>query len=410
MQNLIYRTSSVFWKMIGFLFKNVGHFVPMDKHLVLLGGMGGRFYGDNSAHLYEWLLKNEKEIKPYWVTKNKELVKSLQKSGKPVLYQFSLSFILKLLRAYALCFTNSLKDVAPSGHLIPSRTRVLYLTHDIAPKRSRYARVGHPIDKFQEEQFKLERRVVTDYISTSPFISRCRAEALKVPEEWFEITGLPRNDVLVRRKDDRSKEHLVYEDGSKPDQVILYAPTWRSGRAPVKLFPFEDLEREKLLSFLEENNVMLMLRCHKNDLQYAEVRELIEWMCEGQKHIIDGTHGKYGDINTVLPEVDLLITDYSGLLHDYLLLDRPSILVPYDLEEFERTNGFFYDLREYAPGPMIDNFHNFLKEVESAIKGHEEYENYRKELLKLVHTFADDKSCERVTQLIKSSQKDDGAT
>ena len=47
----------------------------------------------------------------------------------------------------------------------------------------------------------------------------------------------------------------------------------------------------------------------------------------------------------ILPVVDLFITDYSTMVLDYLAFDKPFILYAPDLEEYERTRGFFTDYR-----------------------------------------------------------------
>lgn len=42
---------------------------------------------------------------------------------------------------------------------------------------------------------------------------------------------------------------------------------------------------------------------------------------------------------TFLREIDLLITDYSSIYSDYLLLNRPSMLFPFDFKEYSEEKG-----------------------------------------------------------------------
>ena len=51
--------------------------------------------------------------------------------------------------------------------------------------------------------------------------------------------------------------------------------------------------------------------------------------------------------------VDVLITDYSSIYFDYLLLNRPIIFHMPDLEEYQKKRGFILDpLDEWTPGDM----------------------------------------------------------
>src|SRR5690606_18458194 len=49
-----------------------------------------------------------------------------------------------------------------------------------------------------------------------------------------------------------------------------------------------------------------------------------------------------------------LVTDYSSIMFDYALLDRPMIFYVPDLEEYTgRDRGCYFDLAEHAPGPLL---------------------------------------------------------
>lgn len=375
--------------------------VPQDRKLVLLGSMNGQYFGDNSGHLYDWLLEQGR-MKPVWITRNRKLASWMRSQGQPVYLAWNLFALWSLIRARAVCFTNSLGDVVLSPRMIPRRCRVVYLTHDIAPKRSRHARLAHPLTDEALKRSRLENEMVTDYISSSPFITWCRAQALQVAEDKFTITGLPRNDILFRGRSNTAKEQLTKIIGWKPAKVILYAPTWRSGRDVTRLLPFEDLAIDVLQGILEEHDAALLFRCHKNELNNALVRSRLKELTDAGPRMIDATHQRISDLNTILPEVDVLISDYSGAVHDFLLLDRPIILVPYDIERFEQESGFFYDYRAMAPGPAVSTGSEFVQSLQAALAMPNEYKEKRARLRDLVFTHQDDSSCERVARLIES--------
>jgi len=338
---------------------------------------------------------------PVWSTRSDKVFKFLNDQGKPVIKTSSFRGIFLLARANAACFTNSLTDFVPSPKIIRKDCKVFYLTHDIAPKRSRHARVGHAVSRGMLRRSEIERKIVTDYISCSPFISKCRSLALGVPVEKFRVTGLPRTDVLWQSRTKQLQKDTFMVDGLEVEKVILYAPTWRSGRYPTDLLPFSESSISDLVGFLDAKKAVIVLRCHKNDLVFPEVREKMELLVSLSDRIIDGTHSRFGDVNHLLPEVDVLVSDYSGIVHDFLLLDRPIILVPYDRASFEQSNGFFYDYDEMAPGDVAVTGEQFLTALHLAFDSPNHHKGKRQRLCDLVFAYQDDHACERVAHLIE---------
>lgn len=57
------------------------------------------------------------------------------------------------------------------------------------------------------------------------------------------------------------------------------------------------------------------------------------------------------DFYNILNAVDILITDYSSIYFDFLLLDRPIIFTPIDYEEYKHNRGFLLEPFDFwAPG------------------------------------------------------------
>ena len=71
------------------------------------------------------------------------------------------------------------------------------------------------------------------------------------------------------------------------------------------------------------------------------------------------------DLNTILPQCDVLVTDYSSVFFDFALSDRPQIFLPYDLEEYEASMGFFYEYRSMVPGRIVRDIDGLIDELES---------------------------------------------
>ena len=377
-----------------------GNLLPRQP-LILFGAMNGRFYGDNSRHLFEWMLEHRPQYRCVWVTNDKAVVRLLTEQQRPVVHARSLQAINLLMRASAGVFTNSLLDLTFLPPLIPSRLRLIALRHGRSVKRVRYARRKHKISLLESLLRAMETRLLYRVISTSDFISQVQEECLQVGAEKHVVTGYPRNDHLFNPPvTDRADWIGAFGSGDNI-RTILYGPSWRHGREPTRFFPFDDFDAAQLERFLASHRLRLLLRPHKNDLlKYPETRSFLEGLAADCEHVALATHFRFPDVNTILPFVDILISDYSALFHDFLLLDRPLIFIPYDYDTFEELNGFLYDYHKYLPGPAVTDFQSFLTALTDAAEGGQAFQPRRDILKGMVHQHQDDRSRERVADLL----------
>ena len=109
------------------------------------------------------------------------------------------------------------------------------------------------------------------------------------------------------------------------------------------------------------------------------------------------------DIYNLLPAFDALITDYSSIFYDYLLLDKPILFYMYDLDDYTKYRGLVVDkeaLSWYLPGPIYRRFEDLVAGIESILIGDDPYREERSRVRDLVHKYKDAKSAERVWKLI----------
>ena len=69
------------------------------------------------------------------------------------------------------------------------------------------------------------------------------------------------------------------------------------------------------------------------------------------------------DIYPILPFTDVLITDYSSIYYDYLLMDgKGCILYDFDYDQYvKKEYKFICDYKEYTPGPHVRSFEELLQ-------------------------------------------------
>jgi CDP-glycerol glycerophosphotransferase (TagB/SpsB family) len=149
---------------------------------------------------------------------------------------------------------------------------------------------------------------------------------------WVE--GSPRHDVLVNG--DPAPVRRALGIGAD-ERVILYAPTWRDDRA--EMVDFVD---PQLLA--EQTDSVVLVRGHSRTIR------------PGRDHagarVIDVTG--YPETARLLLIADVLVTDYSSVMFDFSVTGRPMFFLVPDLTHYRgELRGFYFDLAERAPGPLV---------------------------------------------------------
>jgi CDP-glycerol glycerophosphotransferase (TagB/SpsB family) len=92
-----------------------------------------------------------------------------------------------------------------------------------------------------------------------------------------------------------------------------------------------------------------------------------------------------------------LITDYSSVFFDYLLLDRPVIFSSFDLEMYRKNDrGFYFDYATVTPGPKADNWEQLELQLARILQGKDEHRQDRRRVTTLVNQHTTGLSSERV--------------
>jgi len=111
---------------------------------------------------------------------------------------------------------------------------------------------------------------------------------------------------------------------------------------------------------------------------------------------------KEWDLYRLIGQCDALITDYSSVFYDFMLLDRPIAFTVDDYDDYKNNRGFSVKDPNYLmAGYKIktqEDFKDFIVDIENDI---DKYEDRRREVNQLVNTYNDGKQCERVLALSK---------
>jgi CDP-glycerol glycerophosphotransferase (TagB/SpsB family) len=171
-------------------------------------------------------------------------------------------------------------------------------------------------------------------LAQSPSASRVLRRAYAVLRPMW-VDGYPRNDVVVVGDDDGVRPAL----GVSTPKVVLYGPTWRDGAldAPDLL----DLQ-----AFAEG------LGSEWTVLARGHARTMGARTATVGDRVLDVT--LYADVSPLLATADVLVTDYSSVMFDFSATRRPMVFFVPDQEEYAAQNrGFYWDLANRAPGPLV---------------------------------------------------------
>lgn len=188
----------------------------------------------------------------------------------------------------------------------------------------------------------------TDYlIITSEFVKEFYREAFQIDESKIKVLGLPRSDYYFKNHDLSSlREKFCKKFNIDCDKkIVLYAPTFRQDTEYNNVFNYLDL---KEFNTKLSDEYVLLLRLHpkvkkfyKNDIQSGE-------------YYVDCS--SYENEQELLLISDILITDYSSIMIEFALLNRPIIFFAYDLDNYlNNERGFYLDYKHDLPGPLVYN-------------------------------------------------------
>lgn len=184
-------------------------------------------------------------------------------------------------------------------------------------------------------------------VSPNAFSTEILRRAFRYDGEILEI-GYPRNDIfhrpeLAEPQAAATRRRLGLPEGKR---VILYAPTWRdndynaSGRYQFTM----KLDLERLYRAFGDDAVLL-IRGHQ--LVSSNVDST---MFGGFVRNVSS----YPDIRDLYLVADVLVTDYSSVMFDFVNTGRPILFFTWDLEEYrDNLRGFYFDFEAEAPGPLL---------------------------------------------------------
>ncbi len=272
------------------------------------------------------------------------------------------------------------------GFVAYLRARYVFFTHGLygspqPPRRRMVVNLWHGDGPKRRKGLADIRSTVT--VAGTRAWGMRRAEHFKVGEEGVLVCGNPRVDQLGRPAGDASLESL----GLDPrDPLVLWLPTYRTtdsshGRMAGTLNWSDGGELSQrnnvrlllteVASIARDLGVTLVVKPHPLDAdRYAEA---------GLRMLTNADLRAAGvPLYQLLGRSSGLVTDYSSVWTDYLVLDRPIGFYCPDLEEYTAGRGLNVpDYRSVAPGPFLESADDFKQFLSACVDGVDPWQGLR---------------------------------
>lgn len=340
-------------------------------------------FNDNSKYLFIYASQHCKDIDVAWITQSRQTANLVRSLGLQAYTVTSLKGAWHALTSKYWFYNAYTSDIM---HCLSGGAVCINLWHGVGIKRIEYNIISGPIAQrynrkcFKEVFFHPESFRKPDYIvSSTDFQNEFFSTSFRVPKDRCLMVGYPRNMIL--RMDERQRQVFIklYEPPATADfinrlrsysRVLVYMPTWRDSQ--LTLFA-ECMDLNRLNEVLAVHNELMIMKPHAN------VITSIPQTSFSNIFFYDGKM----DIYPVLPYTHTLITDYSSILYDYILLPgRDVILYNYDYEEYSAERAFFFPYEENVIGKRVYTFDQLIECINS-----HDYHLAEEERAKLVEKF-----------------------
>lgn len=383
------KVSSLLKIIFGVIIKLLTRVLDTKENLWVIGSGKGHLFNENSMYFYLEVLKSYPEIKIVWITKNRSLVTKLKSRGLPVLYNYSIIGVWTIMKSRWYLFSTVRNDI---DFYFPGRQKnIVNLFHGMPIKKIIYDYDGKDL----KPTFLITKLInkfvagfmwedVTFHICTSSFFAEYLMSAYRATRDQILICGLPRNDVLISGK---GKEAFLEKYQLTNKYIISYLPTHRkfgnSESSPILFINNAVAQR-----YFEANNIVFIYKAHYNESPNFDLKSNIPLRDFSQESI---------DTQILLSASDILISDYSSCIVDYLLMDKPYIGYFYDDYQTEDT-GLYFDIETeaFSPGLRTFNEAELLESIKEIFTTGDPYSEQRQKWKSKYHHFKDGNSAVRL--------------
>jgi CDP-glycerol glycerophosphotransferase len=390
-KNMI-KNNKVLYAFYNFLFSFflncAARITKIDTNQALFVVYGGKRYDDSPRFVYEYIKKQPEyqEIKCVWAFISPNDFDFIPENEKVKID--TISYYKAVLKS-KYWITNS--SVKRGLNLKEKNHKNVFFTHGMTGIK----KIGTDI-KEKNQSFRAKKQEKFDMIVLGGKKEKeILVKAWQTEEKHFYEIGLPRNDELYHIE--REKVLAIKQKLKLPldKKVILYAPTYREFNKDncfdniiKNPFDFEKMEQEL------SDEYVLVVTAH-----YLVGKFL--GLPKDNPFIINAFEYPY--INDLLMIADILISDYSSVVWDYAILERPILCFGYDYDRYMEERGTYLDLEKTFFNGVIKTQEKLLEVIKNM-----DFEKQRRHTKKLKEEYVvlEENAAKKITQIILKEKKE----
>ena len=358
--------------------------LPRNRFIWAFSATGG--FRDNPKYLYCEVITHHPEIKAVWITHNRDDVNLLRKIGMPVYYWSSFKGLYYALVSGVYVVDHSTSSI---NRLFDGGAFYVNLWHGCGIKKIRwqdpegFVRQYHLKDA-SEMRKSLRFRILTyDTLGHRPDLllapsniqlKQFFAPMMDVSEKNCVVGVYPRSKLMIEGREAtlnyirkyEPDETLAFVDKlSEFHKTYIYMPTWRNdGRDFIEQI---GADWQQLNNLMMKNNSLFILKFHP--FTNIDIKGISQFsnIC---------IYPQNCDVYTLLPFIDCLITDYSSIYTDFLMMNKEIILFVFDYKEYVEGSYGLHEYDKYYVGKRAFDFNHLLKTIESGEDCHVPKEQY----------------------------------
>jgi len=352
---------------------------PIKKNKIMFWNFFGKGYGCNSKYICEYIIKNKENYELIWVVDN---IKYDFPNEIKKVKRYSLKYFYHLATSKVF-IDNQHKDKLfrkrKSQYLIKTWHAMLGL---------KKIGLDNPLtDNKYKEMLEMNNKITNLMISNSNYINEKFRRVFDYKGEIFQC-GFPRTDILINNDPNDIKRIKNKIQVKEDNKILLYAPTFREGL----VLDYYDVDLDSTLKILnettnEEWTILIKLHPHlgKTKLKY------------NSKNIINISG--YDDIQELLLISDILVTDYSNIMFEFGLTNKPVFLYASDYEIYKKERDYYFDY-DKLPFPIAFNNKQLMENIKRFDLNN--YKEILENFYKSIDYKEDGRATERLVEKIKN--------
>ena len=368
-------------QLIGKFGKRMLLWLPINPHVIMFYAHDRKGLCCNPKYILCELVKHkDRKYQLYWVSDYPETV--AKNKDYKVIKKRSFMYYYTFART-KIFITNDMLDEL----LIKKKGQIIINTWHGG---GAFKKAGYDLLEANEHKELFDKwygRI--DYmIVSSEYLYTTFMRAFQLNQSQILKTGMPRCDIFFKENTFYREIRETYHLDSQV-KILLYAPTYRYEKYEL----LNSIELGKVLDLLEEKcgeNWICLFRAHQFDRQN-------HIKCQN-KRVIDCSD--YIDVHELLCAADFLISDYSSLLWEFSLLNRPVISYAKCPKQYAKKERAFYIPYEEWPYPKAGNLGELLEEIVRF--NDKEYQENIENFNSFLGCYEDGKSSERVFTFLEN--------